>query len=1246
MKTQLLFIDSTVQNPQHFTQNLHPEVEAFIIPPHQDFIEEITKILTQYSQIKALHLVSHGEDGQLQLGQTHLNSDTLKTYSPILQKWHQFLVPNTDFLLIGCNVAQTSKGQAFVQQFSQLTATQIAASRHPIGNPQLGGSWDLDYQTGPVKTPIPFSQKTQDTYANVLATFEVSQPTDDGTGVTEGTLSWAIQQANQTPEDDIINLSTNVRLSLDSGLRRMQTLIDGNVSIVGVDDNITISGDNDGDGTVDLNGEDRPLLFIQSGNVSLQNLTLTGGVAKGGSSLFGGGGAGLGGALFINSGNVTLDNVTFEDNYAIGGDAGFGGYGGGGLSGDSLNFQGGGLFADGSLDNGTGQGEDGDFGEGGYLGNGNLDSNITGGNGGFGGGGGSGQNADGGNGGFGGGGGYSYNGNGGDGGFGGGGGRSNGVGGFGGGDGDSSAGGGGAGFGGAIFIREGTLSIQNSTFNNNNAQEGQGGEGSEDGQGLGGAIFVPDEATGLPNLPTLSLSNVNFNDNTATEGSNNIYGNANQAPNFVETLNLYENLNVTPDNPAATENGSWLEFGTIGEVIPEANGTFTTFDTTLELETYAGYGNYTLLSDDLVNPQFPTLNQDTGYSVNFTARVVSEENAGSDRNGDDRNDRAGFSVTAISNDNTKAIELGFEDNQIWAQEGGTSATDPLLFTQAEGVAFDTTSGLVDYELRIFDDTYTLSADGNSILSGQLRDYTAFENRLDPYELPNFLFFGDNTTSAQAEIELGPVSVTTVATNGALVFEVAENAENGFIIGQVEAIDPDGDSLTYSIISGNETNIFAIDETTGEITLADSNSLDFETQAAYTFSVEVSDGNLSDTINIDVNLTDVNEVPTFSSPAITTATEDDLYTYNITATDPDGDVISINSTVLPDWLSFTDNGDGTAILTGTPTPEQVGIPQAVQLQVSDGELTEIQDFNIAVDKTNNAPIILSEGTNLAFNLAENAANNAIVGEVTATDPDGDAIIYNISSGNENNIFAINPNTGEITLADNSSLDFETQAAYTFSVEVSDGNLSDTINIDVNLTDVNEVPTFSSPAITTATEDDLYTYNITATDPDADVISINSIVLPDWLSFTDNGDGTAILTGTPTNEQVGTPQTVQLQVTDGELTEIQDFNIAVNNTNDAPTISGTPATSVDENSPYNFLPIANDIDGDLLTFSIENLPSWAAFNTETGEVSGTPTDTDIGTTLDIIIGISDGVEIVSLPAFNLTVNEVINSPSPTP
>ena len=81
-----------------------------------------------------------------------------------------------------------------------------------------------------------------------------------------------------------------------------------------------------------------------------------------------------------------------------------------------------------------------------------------------------------------------------------------------------------------------------------------------------------------------------------------------------------------------------------------------------------------------------------------------------------------------------------------------------LFTHGEGIIFNTTS-LANYQITISADTYILIANGTPILNGLLRDYTSFEGFPDPYQTPNFLFIGDNTTSAGARIRLGYVSVT-------------------------------------------------------------------------------------------------------------------------------------------------------------------------------------------------------------------------------------------------------------------------------------------------------------------------------------------------------------------------------------------------------------------------------------------------------------------------------------------------------
>lgn len=342
----------------------------------------------------------------------------------------------------------------------------------------------------------------------------VTQATDDGTGTTANTLSWAIKTAN-----------TDVKASSGhpgGGCPNNFIILQTNVTLTGVmtrlvDSNLTLSSDST-TRTVSGNSLYRPL-FIKSGTVTLQNLNLSNGLAQGGSSEFGGAGAGLGGALFLYDGIITVKNVTFTNNTAQGGSfktpkANFL-KGGGGMWGQGGNFSGGGLFGDAGGSAGLSSKTGGYGGTGNYGGFGGISGVTAAGASGFGGGGGYGGTG-GGTGGFGGGGGAAATacGRGGFGGGAGGGGTSFKPGGFGGGGAAGSNdtgntassggygggtgggctsgagscyGGGGAGFGGAIFVKKGTLTLQTVTFSGNSAIKGTG---SNNGKGKGGAIFV------------------------------------------------------------------------------------------------------------------------------------------------------------------------------------------------------------------------------------------------------------------------------------------------------------------------------------------------------------------------------------------------------------------------------------------------------------------------------------------------------------------------------------------------------------------------------------------------------------------------------------------------------------------------------------------------------------------------------------------------------------------------------------
>lgn len=420
-----------------------------------------------------------------------------------------------------------------------------------------------------------------------------------------GSLRDAIEQANLAG-------AGNHTISFDSGLPA-NSLLQLASQLEHINVNIVIDG-----GGHTLSGhQNHQIFFVGLGNVTIKNFTLAEGNSVGGTggstNLGGGGGGGLGagGAIFVNSGaNVTIENVVFAQNAAQGGAGGSvngvgssaGGGAGGGFHGDGGNG-----------------GYDGGGGGGGFLGNGgNADTAInaragggggglllnggdstgvvpglgalTGGNGGTngnsggdgiatgGGGGGGGTGAGGTGGDFGGGGGGGYNGTGGNGGFGGGSGGtgflgSAGTSGFGGGQGGATyiGGGGGSGYGGAIFVRSGgSLTVIDSTFNNNTVAVGAGGSGNvqngADGNAAGSGVYVMSGTTlnfSVTNNGSITVADTIGGDGAVTKlgaGELNLTGtNTYTGATTVDAGRLRINGSVTSDvtvNNSGTLGGS------------------------------------------------------------------------------------------------------------------------------------------------------------------------------------------------------------------------------------------------------------------------------------------------------------------------------------------------------------------------------------------------------------------------------------------------------------------------------------------------------------------------------------------------------------------------------------------------------------------------------------------------------------------------------------------------------------------
>ncbi|MCC3502731.1 MAG: DUF4347 domain-containing protein [Microcoleus sp. PH2017_19_SFW_U_A] len=146
--SSIAFLDSALPDIQNLCNGIAAGIEVIIINAARDGVAQITEVLGSRSNIKSIHIISHGRSASLQLGAIDLNLTNLNFYGEKLQRWARSLAESAEILLYGCEVAAGDAGANFVQQLSQLTKAKIAASRGPIGNSALGGDWLLDYTTG------------------------------------------------------------------------------------------------------------------------------------------------------------------------------------------------------------------------------------------------------------------------------------------------------------------------------------------------------------------------------------------------------------------------------------------------------------------------------------------------------------------------------------------------------------------------------------------------------------------------------------------------------------------------------------------------------------------------------------------------------------------------------------------------------------------------------------------------------------------------------------------------------------------------------------------------------------------------------------------------------------------------------------------------------------------------------------------------------------------------------------------
>lgn len=178
-------------------------VDILLIDADDDGIARLGDWLADHDELSAVHLLSHGENGQIQLGTSTLDEATLWQRAGEIAAWGDALGTDGDLLIYGCNLAAGDAGQQLVQALSTLTGADVAASDDLTGNAATGGDWALEYRVGDVSTASLFDVGAAAGWHGTLATFQVTNTNDSGAG----SLRQAILDANANAGADSIDFA-------------------------------------------------------------------------------------------------------------------------------------------------------------------------------------------------------------------------------------------------------------------------------------------------------------------------------------------------------------------------------------------------------------------------------------------------------------------------------------------------------------------------------------------------------------------------------------------------------------------------------------------------------------------------------------------------------------------------------------------------------------------------------------------------------------------------------------------------------------------------------------------------------------------------------------------------------------------------------------------------------------------------------------------------------------------------------
>ena len=441
---------------------------------------------------------------------------------------------------------------------------------------------------------------------------------------------------------------------------------------------------------------------------------------------------------------------------------------------------------------------------------------------------------------------------------------------------------------------------------------------------------------------------------------------------------------------------------------------------------------------------------------------------------------------------------------------------------------------------------------------------------------------------------------------------------------IQAWDANGDPLTYSLLSGpTGMTVNAQDR----VVLWTPTNDQF---GAHPVQLQADDGrgaSVQQSFTVQVTNANSNAAPIITSQARAAAVVSQMYVYDITADDADGDPLTWSLVDAPAGVSLNTQA-GT--LRWTPTLDQLG-ENTVTVEVTDPlGATAQQSFTITVRSSNLAPQIYSAANTQAF------VDQAYTYALRAHDIEGDALTFSLAQAPTG--MTVNPETGLIAWTP-----VNTQVGPNdVSVQVTDaygGSATQDYTLVVTPEAVNQAPVITSTPQLFAKETTPYQYNVTAIDPEGGVVEYYLLEAPTGMTI-DRDSGQ--IDWTPSADQFGT-HTARIAALDTEGAGGQQQYMLTVRANQAPTIVSNPIPSVTEGLTYRYQVLVEDPDDSLFTYQLSTAPSGMTINS-LGQVQWETTLLDRGNH-DVGVQVTDTFGAMAQQSFTLTVAQDTFAPNVT-